>query len=133
MRTNMINIFSNKLIGDHGGGTDHWRGTVGSGRTKSVFKELEKNRADTALLESMSDDANIAAARVDSKDARTKELEEIVSRLVSAVPVDRWAVAVDLHIMQGISVNVVASKMGVARSTVYSYIAKAAEWADSNL
>lgn len=98
-----------------------------------MFKELEKNRADTALLESMSDDANIAAARVDSKDARTKELEEIVSRLVSAVPVDRWAVAVDLHIMQGISVNVVASKMGVARSTVYSYIAKAAEWADSNL
>lgn len=102
-------------------------------KAKSLFEELAKTREDAAMLECVSGDADMAATRAASKNERVREIETLVSLMVDAIPVDRWAIAVDLHVIHGMSVTVIARKMGVSRSTVYSYLSKAADWVDSNL
>ena len=103
------------------------------GATQSAFEELARAREDATMLGCVSGGAGIASARAATRNARAKEIEAMVSRMVDAIPVDRWAVTVELHVVRGMSVTVVAREMGVSRSTVYSYLSRAADWADSNM
>ena len=100
---------------------------------KGLFSELDKARDDVSMAESMEHiESPSLLARAKQRNGELKRLEEVASRMISALPRERWAAAVNDRFVQGLSAGAVAADMGVSSSTVYSYISQAARWLDAN-
>ena len=100
---------------------------------KELFRELDRARDDVAMAESV--DRINSSLLHDRTEQRVKELEKLeyeVSRMVSALPKERWAVALNGRFIQGLSASSVAADMGVSTSSVYAYISQASKWLDEN-
>ena len=100
---------------------------------KELFRELDRARDDVAMTESVDRiDSFLLRDRTKQRVKELEGLESEVSRMVSVLPKERWAVALNGRFIQGLSVNSVAADMGVSTSSVYAYISQASKWLDEN-
>ena len=100
---------------------------------KELFRELDKARDDVAMAESINRiDMSPLRNRMERRAKELEELESTVSNMVSALPKERWAVALNGRFVQGMSVNSIAADMGISTSTVYAYISQASKRLDDN-
>lgn len=104
-----------------------------SSNAKILFAELDRARDDLAIINSLERiDSNALVFRAEKRAGRARDIEIEIVEMVSSLPNDRWAAAINGRFVQGLSVKAVAGDMSVSTSTVYSYLSQAIKWLDDN-